>query len=500
AVWERLMCQIIISTIRSIEYNAKYMKVFKASNIGEGVSVPYKNIDFSTNMRLASAFTVPIKDEDHAIMPKNGCTSTFESSADFDAHISANLHKAPPSNPRTSNGIARLHLIEAVRSINTQIHRNKEKNVWASALGHSAQIVVQDTGATARLYDAGESCRPETCSIACTRRGRVHAHLKECPGLSTCPAKMYPYVRHSDETWEPYPTKKFDLWLCQNYWHSLDWEQPLDLSDKTARDAVQLISKCSFVCAHSNGHLGEVEHRFCSKEAWHTDQHAFDCKHPVVSKLDIVFVCDTTGSMGGYMNEIKTNTCQRIMNTATKVVNDVQFRFVAYRDHPPQDSTYVIKTSNAAGEFCNATQLQAFVATLDASGGGDGPESVLDGLWDAGVTSKWRDTDTLKYVIHIADAPPHGRLYTNGSGDGFPEGCPCGITIERIATVLNKKEIRYKPMKIGSGVNTMATIFRKHITQYEESDLSGTLDLTNKFVGILARDLQVKEMDVHEIK
>ncbi|CAF4179039.1 unnamed protein product, partial [Rotaria socialis] len=116
-----------ISTIRSIEYNAKSMKVFKASNIGECASVPYKNIDFSTNMRLVSAFTVPINDEDHAIVPKNGCSSTFEFSAKLDSHISANLHKVPPPNPRTSNDMVRLHLIEAVRSINTQTNRATDR-------------------------------------------------------------------------------------------------------------------------------------------------------------------------------------------------------------------------------------------------------------------------------------------------------------------------------------------------------------------------------------
>lgn len=52
--------------------------------------------------------------------PVNGCTSTFECSADLDSHIAANLHKIPVPKPRTSNDIARLHLIETVRSINIQ--------------------------------------------------------------------------------------------------------------------------------------------------------------------------------------------------------------------------------------------------------------------------------------------------------------------------------------------------------------------------------------------
>ena len=31
-----------VSTIRSIQYHLRYVKVFKASNIGDGVSIPYK--------------------------------------------------------------------------------------------------------------------------------------------------------------------------------------------------------------------------------------------------------------------------------------------------------------------------------------------------------------------------------------------------------------------------------------------------------------------------
>lgn len=57
--------------------------------------------------------------------PVNGCTLIFESSTDLDSHVAANLHKIPPPNPRTSNDIARLHLIETVRSTNIQLHKDK---------------------------------------------------------------------------------------------------------------------------------------------------------------------------------------------------------------------------------------------------------------------------------------------------------------------------------------------------------------------------------------
>ena len=51
-----------VSMIHSIQYHPRYMKVFKGSNIGDGVSIPYKKINFETNMRLINSFTVPINE------------------------------------------------------------------------------------------------------------------------------------------------------------------------------------------------------------------------------------------------------------------------------------------------------------------------------------------------------------------------------------------------------------------------------------------------------
>ena len=66
-----------------------------------------------------------------------------------------------------------------------------------------------------------------------------------------------------------------------------------------------------------------------------------------------------------------------------------------------------------------------FIDRLSADGGGDGPEAVLDGLYDSINKMSW-NVNSLKYIFHIADAPPHGSEYSH-SRDGFPEGCPCGI-------------------------------------------------------------------------
>ena len=96
----------------------------------------------------------------------------------------------------------------------------------------------------------------------------------------------------------------------------------------------------------------------------------FDCRHEIFNKLDIVFCCDTTGSMSSYINESK-QTIRRIIQ-ASQDIKDVKFRFVGYRDHPPEDVTYI--TSSNPENLTDATTIIRFIETLNATGGGDGPE------------------------------------------------------------------------------------------------------------------------------
>lgn len=78
----------------------------------------------------------------------------------------------------------------------------------------------------------------------------------------------------------------------------------------------------------------------------------------------------------------------------------------------------------------------SFINGVSAAGGGDGPEAVLDGLYDSIYKVGWRK-DSLRFIFHIADAPPHGKEYTGSvGGDGFPSGCPCLIKIEDLANAM----------------------------------------------------------------
>lgn len=209
--------------------------------------------------------------------------------------------------------------------------------------------------------------------------------------------------------------------------------------------------------------------------------------------IDIVFCCDTTSSMSSYLAKTKETILaiiNRIMSKVTREENiDLKFGFVAYRDHPPEDPSYVTKVL----DLCTAEKMIDFIKKLDCSGGGDFPEAVLDGLNSAVNDIKWRhefSTPILRYIIHIADAPPHGRIYgEEGGSNRWSEGCPCGLTIEGISEVLNRQEIRYRLVKVGTSLEKMANIFKEKITNYDSIPLENA-----NLLDIKVSDMMVMEL------
>lgn len=136
-------------------------------------------------------------------------------------------------------------------------------------------------------------------------------------------------------------------------------------------------------------------------------------------QLDLIFIMDCTGSMGTYIRAAKQNIEAIVQKLVQSEGYDLQFGLIGYRDHPPQDQSYITKEFDFTADV---SQMQANLRQLSAQGGGDGPEAVEAGL-KAALDSSWRATAT-KVCILIADAPPHGL---GESGDGFPEGAPTGV-------------------------------------------------------------------------
>jgi hypothetical protein len=111
----------------------------------------------------------------------------------------------------------------------------------------------------------------------------------------------------------------------------------------------------------------------------------------------------------------------------------VRFALVSYRDHPPQDTSYVTKTFKFTDSL---SVMESYVQTMSANGGGDGPEAVTAAM-QACLDLSYRPNAT-KFVIIIADAPPHG---VGEGGDGFPNGDPNGLDPVVIAHDMLKRGI-----------------------------------------------------------
>ncbi|XP_041361288.1 uncharacterized protein LOC121377378 [Gigantopelta aegis] len=139
----------------------------------------------------------------------------------------------------------------------------------------------------------------------------------------------------------------------------------------------------------------------------------------MAATLDMAFVMDCTGSMASYINTARENIEKIVEALVAEESIDVRLALIEYRDHPPQDNTFVTRYH----DFTNTVrQMKSWLQECSAQGGGDTPEAVADGLNDL-LKLNWRPRST-KIAILISDAPPHGLKQ---SGDGFPNGCPAGL-------------------------------------------------------------------------
>ena len=139
----------------------------------------------------------------------------------------------------------------------------------------------------------------------------------------------------------------------------------------------------------------------------------------VQGNLELVFLIDETGSMGPYIQQVQSRLLSLItVVERSPLCNHLRLGLVTFRDHPPQDESFVTRVVPLTE---NIEEIREGVERMRASGGGDGPEAVTDGLMEL-LNLDWHPGST-RLVVMVGDAPPHG---VEPHGDGFPDGCPCG--------------------------------------------------------------------------
>ncbi|KAG6814244.1 hypothetical protein H0H92_015359 [Tricholoma furcatifolium] len=166
--------------------------------------------------------------------------------------------------------------------------------------------------------------------------------------------------------------------------------------------------------------------------------------------LDLVFIQDCTGSQGSYITSATRNIeqiCAHIFESGKlQSPEDLRIGLVAFRDHPPQDHTYIVKNFGFSSDI---SKVKNDLSSLYASGGGDGPEAVTAAMAEV-LGMDWRPYSS-KMVVLIADAPPHG---IGEYGDGFDDGSPDGHDPLQLARQMASR-----------GIPLYANDFYKAITQ-----------------------------------
>ena len=135
----------------------------------------------------------------------------------------------------------------------------------------------------------------------------------------------------------------------------------------------------------------------------------------VKAQVDIVFIVDTTGSMSGYINNVRNNLIEFVNGIESAGIKPY-FALVEYRDTTSDgvNSTKAKKTSTGSNWFSNAEAFKAEIGKLTVGGGGDTPETAIDGL-EAARRLNMR-ANAQRFFILVTDA-----TYKNDNTYGIPD-------------------------------------------------------------------------------
>lgn len=118
--------------------------------------------------------------------------------------------------------------------------------------------------------------------------------------------------------------------------------------------------------------------------------------------VDVLFLLDATGSMQDEIDKLQSSI-QMIANEIEGLPSrpDVRFALTAYRD---RGDLFVSRTYDFTPDMA---QFSEALSVVEADGGGDYPESLNEALHRAVHAPEWRPGHTARFIILIADAPPH---------------------------------------------------------------------------------------------
>ena len=189
---------------------------------------------------------------------------------------------------------------------------------------------------------------------------------------------------------------------------------------KIMRIGLNLVASIAFVAASSHSCLAKTA-----------------AANETKPRIEVCFVLDTTGSMGGLIEGAK----QKIWSIANEMISakptpELKLGLIGYRDRGDE---YVVKSFQLTDDI---DSIYGHLRDFKAEGGGDEPESVNEALAEAIEKMPWsQDRKVLKIIFLVGDAPPH---LDYADGPKYPELC-------RIAA---KKDLIINTVQCGSIAET----------------------------------------------
>ena len=213
------------------------------------------------------------------------------------------------------------------------------------------------------------------------------------------------------------------------------------------------------------------------------------------SLYDILYLIDATGSMEPYVKEIK-NQCKLINIRLLDREPGLSFKFggVFYRD--PVDSIGDVHEVYSLTD--DISSFKKSIEKIECSGGGDESEDWV-GAYKKVLNMNWRNG--VKIVIHITDAPAHGRQFIEE--DSHSEEVPKLIEIIKKVADYNIRVIQFS---IEGGptncFNFFKEIYEKNngiITFYHLLKIDDVKNLSAYVISAI-REMIIMNNDIQNLK